>query len=253
VSEYVTMRPDSGLASAGPLRRPWQSFRADLALAKREDFGHDYDGATCRDSKVSAGPRTVVARRTEAILEPDLPTVDSHHHLWDVLADRSVRYMLEDLLVDFSSGHNIIATGLRTMSRDVPSKRTRGDETDRRDRIHQWHRGDERLGWLWQNKVAPVLLAMPGLRLGARVRSVLEAHINAARERFRGIRHITAYDAGETFSARALLSWRRLVVPSSDRRADGIGTGVSLNTNCTESRWRPTFEVLGDTQPVFVP
>ena len=33
------------------------------------------------------------------------------------------------------------------------------------------------------------------LRLGARVRDVLEAHIRAGGNRFRGIRHITAWDA----------------------------------------------------------
>src|ERR1700758_3650985 len=51
-----------------------------------------------------------LARRTEAILEPELPIVDPHHHLWDRLGDRSDRYMLDDLLADTNSGHNIVAT-----------------------------------------------------------------------------------------------------------------------------------------------
>ena len=43
----------------------------------------------------------------EPILEPDLPIVDPHHHLWDHL---NSRYLLNELLADTGSGHNITAT-----------------------------------------------------------------------------------------------------------------------------------------------
>ena len=62
----------------------------------------------------------------EAILEPDLPIVDPHHHLWDrsrrwrscpgpstnsrKWSARSPRYLLDEFLVDLQSGHNIVAT-----------------------------------------------------------------------------------------------------------------------------------------------
>src|SRR3979411_127603 len=48
-----------------------------------------------------------LARRKEEILEPALPIVDPHHHLWD---RPGARYLLDELLADTSSGHNIIAT-----------------------------------------------------------------------------------------------------------------------------------------------
>ena len=48
-----------------------------------------------------------LARRTEPILEPDLPIIDPHHHLWD---RAGWRYLLDDLLADTNSGHNILAT-----------------------------------------------------------------------------------------------------------------------------------------------
>ena len=48
-----------------------------------------------------------LARRTEPILEPALPIVDPHHHLWE---RPGWRYMLPDLLADTNSGHNIVAT-----------------------------------------------------------------------------------------------------------------------------------------------
>ena len=43
----------------------------------------------------------------EDILEPGLPIVDPHHHLWD---HPGSRYLLDELLADVNSGHNIIAT-----------------------------------------------------------------------------------------------------------------------------------------------
>ena len=46
-------------------------------------------------------------RRTEPILEPELPIVDPHHHLWD---RPGWRYLLDELLADTDSGHNIVAT-----------------------------------------------------------------------------------------------------------------------------------------------
>ena len=43
----------------------------------------------------------------EYILEPDLPIVDPHHHLWQ---HANHRYLLDELLADTDSGHNITAT-----------------------------------------------------------------------------------------------------------------------------------------------
>ena len=43
----------------------------------------------------------------EKIIEPDLPIIDPHHHLWDRPGDR---YLLQDCLSDIRSGHNIRAT-----------------------------------------------------------------------------------------------------------------------------------------------
>jgi hypothetical protein len=43
----------------------------------------------------------------EPALEPDLPIIDPHHHVWN---DGRGRYLIEELLADINSGHNIIAT-----------------------------------------------------------------------------------------------------------------------------------------------
>src|SRR5947207_15577381 len=43
----------------------------------------------------------------EPILEPELPIIDTHHHLWD---RGGWTYLLPELLADLNTGHNIIAT-----------------------------------------------------------------------------------------------------------------------------------------------
>ena len=43
--------------------------------------------------------------RGEEILEPALEIVDPHHHLWD---RGGHRYLLDQLLADTGSGHNIV-------------------------------------------------------------------------------------------------------------------------------------------------
>ena len=46
-------------------------------------------------------------RHKEPALEPELPIVDPHHHLW---VRPGYRYMLDDFLADTRTGHNIVAT-----------------------------------------------------------------------------------------------------------------------------------------------
>src|ERR1051326_617632 len=48
-----------------------------------------------------------LAQWHEDILEPNLPIVDPHHHLWD---RPGWRYLLDELLADLDSGHNVLAT-----------------------------------------------------------------------------------------------------------------------------------------------
>src|SRR6185503_14684374 len=43
----------------------------------------------------------------EPVLEPDLPIVDPHHHLWE---RHDHRYLLHEYLADVSSGHHVVAS-----------------------------------------------------------------------------------------------------------------------------------------------
>src|SRR4051812_29001873 len=47
-----------------------------------------------------------LAKRREDIIDPALPIIDPHHHFWK----REVNYVLEELLADIDTGHNIRST-----------------------------------------------------------------------------------------------------------------------------------------------
>jgi len=126
---------------------------------------------------------------TEEILEPDLPIVDPHHHLWDHPGNR---YLLEELLADVNSGHNIIATvfiqcgsGYRTSGPE--EMRSIGESEFVREIAEE---GDRRGG---KTRVCAGIVSFADLRL-PNVDAVLEGQIEAAGGRFRGIRHIAAHD-----------------------------------------------------------
>ena len=50
---------------------------------------------------------TWLSQVTEDIIEPDRPICDPHHHLWD---HPGSRYLIDDLLNDTGSGHNVVST-----------------------------------------------------------------------------------------------------------------------------------------------
>ncbi len=131
-------------------------------------------------------------RRKEAILEPELPIVDPHHHLWD---RPGWRYLLDELLADTASGHNIVATVFvqaRAMHRAAGPEELRPvGETEFVNGIAAMSASDV------YGKTAHCagIVGYADLTLGGRVEPVLEAHIRAGGDRFRGIRHIVAWDA----------------------------------------------------------
>jgi hypothetical protein len=62
-------------------------------------------------------------QENEPILEPELPIIDTHHHLWD---RGGWTYLLPELLADLNTGHNIVATVFRNAARCIaPTGRSR--------------------------------------------------------------------------------------------------------------------------------
>ena len=135
-------------------------------------------------------------RRREEILEPALPIVDPHHHLWD---RPDGRYLLHELLADVNTGHNIVATVFlqcRAMHRaDGPEELRPVGETEFVNGVAAMSAS----GGYGPARICAGIVGHADLRLGARAEAVLEAHLHVAADRFRGIRHSTAWDADADF------------------------------------------------------
>jgi predicted TIM-barrel fold metal-dependent hydrolase len=131
-------------------------------------------------------------RRKEPILEPELPIVDPHHHLW---VRPGSHYMLDDFLADTRSGHNIVATVFvqaTSMYRDSgPVELRPVGETEFVNGVAAVCAS----GYCGKTRVAAGIVGFADLRLGSRVEPVLAALGRAGGDRFRGIRHITTWDA----------------------------------------------------------
>jgi predicted TIM-barrel fold metal-dependent hydrolase len=154
---------------------------------------------------------TEAAAGREAILEPDLPIVDPHHHLWDrpaamtaalppprhgfeQVTRRVPRYLLDQLLADVGSGHNVRATVYMqcgSMYRaDGPAAMRPVGETEFVNGIAAMTAS----GRYGPVRACAGIVGHADLTLGDAAAEVLEAHIAAGGGRFRGVRHSASWD-----------------------------------------------------------
>ena len=133
-----------------------------------------------------------LALTVEDPLEPGMPICDPHHHFWDREGDR---YLLDQLTEDVSGGHNIAQTVFiecRSMYRaHGPEEMKPIGETE----FVQGIAAQSASGQYGPTAVAAGIVSNADLMLGAAVQPVLEAHIAASSNRFRGIRFSCAWDA----------------------------------------------------------
>ena len=130
-----------------------------------------------------------LGQHVETALEPDLAICDPHHHLWD--RDGS-RYLLEELLADTDSGHRVLSTVFvecRSEYRsDGPSRLRPVGETEFVEAVARSSRETA------TTAVGAGIVSFADLLLGPAVAPVLEAHLSASPDRFRGIRHASGWD-----------------------------------------------------------
>lgn len=127
----------------------------------------------------------------EETLEPDLPICDPHHHLWDFPTGR---YLLPELLADVTSGHRIEST---VFVECTAFYRARGPEAMKFVGETEFVNGVAAMAD--SGRYGPVracrgIVGRADLSQGASVGAVLDAHIRAGGERFRGIRHAAGWD-----------------------------------------------------------
>lgn len=138
-------------------------------------------------------PAEWLAQVREEVVEPDLPIVDPHHHLWSYPGRGGFQpvYLLDDLLADTGDGHRVEATVFVECDwayrADGPEELRSVGETEFVAAVaaDSAQRGGTR--------VAGIVGACD-LRIGPRLGDVLDAHTAAGRGWFRGIRHRLAHD-----------------------------------------------------------
>lgn len=130
-------------------------------------------------------------QKPEEVLDPDLPIVDPHHHLWDRPPQR---YLLDEFLADIDTGHNIVAT---VFVECTAMWRADGEEALRPIGETEFVNGIAAMsasGAYGSVAVNAGIVSYADLRLGDAVQPVLEAHIQHGGGRLRGIRNRAQYE-----------------------------------------------------------
>ena len=185
-------------------------------------------------------------RPPEAILEPDLPIVDPHHHLWD---RPGWRYLLDELLADTKSGHNIVATvyvQARAMYRATGPEELRPvGETEFVNGVAAMSAS----GIYGRTRHCAGIVGHADLTLGTRVEPVLAALTRAGGDRFRGIRHITAWDADASLRNPAYSPPRGLLADKTFREGFAVLGRLSLSFDAW--LYHPQIGELADLARAF--
>jgi predicted TIM-barrel fold metal-dependent hydrolase len=127
----------------------------------------------------------------EEAIDPDLPIVDSHHHLGE---GQGERYLVPDLMRDIRDGHNVVATvnveGNHFFRTHGPDELKGAGETEIIVSMTDCRDVDT-------IRVCAGIVGYADLFLGAKVDELLELHEQLGRGRFVGIRQLTIWDESE--------------------------------------------------------
>lgn len=151
----------------------------------------------------------------ETILEPDLPIVDAHHHLWlipeaaatqlqgaDNLTAKAVggiykkhpRYLFDEFLADVTSGHNVVATIYNDAHAMYRSTGPAGLKSVGEVEFVNGVAAMSASGLFGGTRLCAGIVGGADLSLGAAVEEVLHAHLRAGGDRYRGVRNSKIYD-----------------------------------------------------------
>ncbi len=132
-----------------------------------------------------------LALREEQVIEPDLPIIDAHHHLWD---RPGWRYLFDEFLADVQSGHRVVATVymqcLAMYRKDGPSALRPVGETEFANGIAAMAAS----GQYGSTRVCDGIVGYADLRVADDLARLLDAHAARGGSRFKGVRQISAWD-----------------------------------------------------------
>jgi L-fuconolactonase len=193
----------------------------------------------------------------EPIIDPDLPIIDTHHHLWHRAGGTrgeswevpAFRYLLDEFLTDCATGHNIIGS---VFLQCHAMYRAQGPVELRPVGETEFVAGIAAMsdsGGYGKTKVAAGIVGYADLTAGDWVTPVLEAHQRAGGGRFRGVRHSAGYDADPVIGNSAPDSQ-----PGLYRRADfraGMASLAALGLSLDAWGFHPQIPDITDLAQAF--
>jgi L-fuconolactonase len=149
----------------------------------------------------------------EEAIDPEIPIIDPHHHLWDrrahyadgapssgwsAVVGRKAHYLFDQLLADLQGGHNFIATVYMECGSfyraDGPEALKSVGETEFVNGVAAMSAS----GAYGDTRVCAGIVCHADLTGGETVADVLAAHVRAGGGRLRGVRQSASYDPYES-------------------------------------------------------
>jgi predicted TIM-barrel fold metal-dependent hydrolase len=129
----------------------------------------------------------------EDILDPQRPIIDPHHHLW---RHPDTPYLLDNLWADTQSGHNVRQTVFIECGSDYRTEGPQALKPVGETEFVSAIAGDAANSGSGKAVIGGIV-GHGDLLLGEGIEAVLVAHLEAAGDRFKGIRHSAAWDASD--------------------------------------------------------
>ena len=168
-----------------------------------------------------------LAQVTEPALEPELPIVDPHHHLWFRPGDQ---YLVPELSDDLASGHNVVATVFAecgSMYRpDGPLELRSLGETE-------FVAGCAAMGAsgaFGSTKICQGMFGRVDLALADAVGPIFEQHLDCSGGRFKGVRYTTAWDPSDKVASPA--AGPELLLDAAVQSAAAVMSRFQLTLDC---------------------
>jgi predicted TIM-barrel fold metal-dependent hydrolase len=132
--------------------------------------------------------------RDEPILEPDLPIIDAHHHLF---VRPGVHYLVEDYLADVTAGHRVVAS---VYSETMAFARPDGPEVLRPAGEVEFANGVAAMsasGAFGNVRLCAAIIGHADMRHGDDVARLFDRCLEIAPTRYRGIRQVALHHVSE--------------------------------------------------------
>jgi predicted TIM-barrel fold metal-dependent hydrolase len=168
-----------------------------------------------------------LAMLQEDVLEPELPIIDPHHHLW---LRSGYTYLMPELAADLASGHNIVAT---VYAECHSMYRKDGANEQRSLGETEFVRGQAAMsasGEFGTARACDVMFGNVDLTLGGVVEPILEQHLEASSGRFRGVRLSSGWHADEKIGNVA--EQPHLLIDPRVKEAVAVVSRMGLSLDC---------------------